>query len=117
MREQYMKCAETLLDFIRRSPSCFHAVDNLKTMFEAAGSVHLSETEEWKLEPGKRYYVTRNDSSVIAFAVPKNPEKIKGFHMIASHSDSPCFKVKESAESVAENRYVKLNTEGYGGMI
>ena len=73
----------------------------------------LSPEEE--REKGKKYYVTRNLSSVIAFKIPQND--FKSFHIVASHSDSPTFKIKENAEIEVNNKYVKLNTEKYGGMI
>lgn len=63
---------------------------------------------------GGKYYVTRNGSSIIAFCVP---EIINGFHIMASHSDSPTFKVKELPEIGVEKKYTKLNVEGYGGML
>ena len=36
---------------------------------------------------------------------------------MASHSDSPMFKIKENPEIEAEGHYVKLNVEKYGGML
>ena len=114
----FEKETEKLLHFIDESPTAFQAVKNLGDMAEKAGVAELKETEEWSLEPGKSYYVKRNDSSIAAFSIPdKEPEKIKGFHMVAAHSDSPSFKVKEKAEITAENLYVRLNVEKYGGMI
>ena len=104
-----------MLDFIEKSPTCFHAVVNIGAMLEEAGYVRLRENEEWKLVKGGKYYTERNDSSVIAFAVPT--ETVKGFHMAAAHSDSPCFKVKEKPELTVEDHYMRLNTEKYGGMI
>lgn len=126
--KEYQKCAKDMLDFIEKSPTCFHAVDNVMQELDAAGYTKLSETDSWKLLPGNGYYVVRNDSSVIAFRFPacaqKNSvsdivqhENIKGFHIVASHSDSPSFKVKEDPEITVEDKYVKLNTEKYGGMI
>ena len=56
------------LSFIEKTPSAFHAVDALCAMLKEAGFTALSETENWQLAPGGRYYVTRNRSSVIAFA-------------------------------------------------
>ena len=114
----FEKETEKLLHFIDESPTAFQAVKNLGDMAEKAGVADLKETAEWSLEPGKSYYVKRNDSSIAAFSIPdKEPEKIKGFHMVAAHSDSPSFKVKEKAEITAENLYVRLNVEKYGGMI
>ena len=111
----FQKTAKEMLDFIEKSPTCFHAVVNIGAMLEEAGYVRLRENEEWKLVKGGKYYTERNDSSVIAFAIPT--ETVKGFHMAAAHSDSPCFKVKEKPELTVEDHYMRLNTEKYGGMI
>lgn len=104
-----------LFDFIEKSPSCFHVIHNLKEKLDGEGFEELKEREDWELFAGGKYYVTRNDSSMIAFQVPAGV--VKGFHMVASHSDSPTFKVKEHPEKEVEKQYVLLNTEKYGGMI
>ena len=131
---EYRKSAEEMLGFVAESPSCFHAIANLKEMLTKAGYRELAESSGWQVVPGGKYYVIRNDSSVIAVNIPAaqiadgqadakqiGAERafpaVKGFHMIASHSDSPTFKVKESPEMLVEEKYVKLNTEKYGGMI
>ena len=112
--KEYIECAGEMLEFIDKSPTCFQAVKNVCDMLTAAGFAELGEADEWKLEKGKGYFVTRNESSVIAFRIP---EQLSGFHIAAAHSDSPSFKVKESPESTVEEHYVRLNTEKYGGMI
>lgn len=104
-----------MLAFIEQCPSCFHVIAHWKERLEEAGFCELPERAKWQVRAGGKYYVTRNDSSLIAFCVPAG--KVKGFHMIASHSDSPTFKVKESPEMAVEERYIRLNTEKYGGMI
>lgn len=104
-----------MLRFIKESPTCFQAVENAENRLKEAGYVALCEKEEWKIEQGGKYYVNRNGSSLIAFQLPANA--VRGFHMIASHSDSPCFKIKESPEIMVEDQYLKLNVEKYGGMI
>ena len=91
-RENYNETAKELLTFLQNSPSCFHAVKNVVDMLTAAGFTEVKEEESWKLEAGGRYFVTRNQSSVIAFKVPG--KDFKGFQIIASHSDSPTFKIK-----------------------
>ena len=111
----YRETAEELLAFIQKSPTCFHAVAAMKEILEAEGYGELREEDRWNLEKGGKYYVTRNDSALIAFAIPK--EEAKGYRIMASHSDSPTFKIKENPEMEAEGRYVKLNVERYGGMI
>ena len=114
-RENYNETAKELLAFLQNSPSCFHAVKNITDMLTAAGFTEVKEEECWELKAGGRYFVTRNQSSVIAFKVPG--KDFKGFQIMASHSDSPTFKIKENPEMEAENHYVKLNVEKYGGML
>ena len=104
-----------LLAFLDHSPSAFHATANMCEMLKEAGCTRLYEGEKWKLEAGRGYYVTRNDSALIAFFIPK--KDFTGFQIMASHSDSPVFKIKANAEIEVENQYVKLNVEKYGGMI
>lgn len=113
--EQAMADAVEMLHFIDQSPSCFHVVDNVKVRLTERGLTEIQEKDEWKLKPGKGYFVTRNDSSVIAFKIPK--KEIKGFHVVAAHSDSPTFKIKEHPELMSDKMHVRLNTEKYGGMI
>lgn len=113
--KEHVKCSKEMMEFIDKSPSCYHTVANVRSMLEEQGYRQLKETERWEMERGQGYYVTRNDSSVIAFFLPEN--EVNGFHIIASHSDSPSFKIKEQPEMAVENHYVKLNTEKYGGMI
>ena len=104
-----------LFKFIENSPSCFHAIKTITEELKNEGFVEIKEKDTWQIEKGKKYYVTRNLSSVIAFKIPQND--FKSFHIVASHSDSPTFKIKENAEIEVKNKYVKLNTEKYGGMI
>lgn len=106
---------QDLLDFLNNSPTCFHAVANMKAELEAAGFTRLYEGQIWNLEPGNDYYVTRNDSALIAFRIPK--KEFAGFQIMASHSDYPSLKVKANAEIEVDRKYVKLNVEKYGGMI
>ena len=107
--------ARELIEFIEKSPTSFHAAAVMGEMLEDAGFIRLEERDRWELERGGRYYTVRNGSALIAFTVPK--EELTGFRIIASHSDSPSFKIKENPEILADNQYVKLNTEGYGGML
>ena len=104
-----------LINFIEKSPTAFHAVASCAEMLDSQGYSRLFEGDEWNLEAGKGYYITRNQSSVIAFRVPK--EKPRNFMVAASHTDSPMFKVKSESLSSAFEKYAKLNVEPYGGTI
>ncbi len=115
--KEFQTVAQEMLDFVNASPTAFHAIENVKQMLLAQGFTALAETEDWTVEPGKGYFVTRNDSSLMAFRMPAKLEDTKGFHMVATHSDSPTFKVKEAPDMQAEKVYAKLNVEKYGGMI
>lgn len=87
----------------------------MKNILIDNGFEELDEKERWQIKAGGKYFVTRNDSAIIAFTIPEG--NFDGFRIVASHSDSPTFKIKENPEITVENKYVKLNTEGYGGMI
>ena len=103
-----------LIHFIAKSPSTFHAVRGIKAALLYAGFTEIREEDTWQIEKGGKYVVTRNGSALMAFTVPQ--EGAEAFHITASHCDSPTFKLKENPE-IADGPYVKLNVEGYGGMI
>lgn len=105
-----------LADFIKASPTPFHAVAEIARILEKNGFHKLSEGDVWNVERGKKYYVVRNNSSIIALKAGMDLEEY-GFNVTASHSDSPTFKIKENAEIEVKKKYTKLNTEGYGGML
>ena len=109
-----MDYIDEMMNFLRRSPTAYHAVANLRSMLEEGGFRPLNECATWQLAPGGSYYVTRNQSSIIAFRTPKDP--LDHFQAVASHSDSPCFKLKPCARREA-NGYALLNVEKYGGVI
>ena len=115
----YQDTAAQMLRFIEESPTSYQVIANLKQMLENEGYREWKEEEAWEIT-GEKFYVVRNDSSLIALQFPKAVSGMpgpKGFHVIASHSDSPSFKIKANPQISAEGGYVKLNTEKYGGMI
>ena len=109
------KTAKKLLKFIQKSPTAFQAVEEMKKHLEKEDYKELKEEEHWEIIPGGNYYVTRNNSALIAFSIPKKP--VWKFHIMASHSDSPALKIKENPEIEVEKAYIKLNVERYGGML
>ncbi|MBE6601236.1 MAG: M18 family aminopeptidase [Ruminococcaceae bacterium] len=105
---------EELLRFISESPTAFHTVESISRELEAHGFVELKESQKWTLEAGKNYYLTRNQSSILAFRVPT--DQPSGYMIAASHTDSPTFKLKQN-HLCPTGSYVKLATEVYGGTI
>ena len=93
----------SMLQYIQKSPDCFHAVENLRQRLMGEGYTQLT-AGEWSLTHGGKYFITKNGSSLLAFRVPS-----------ASHSDSPCFRLRDHAELAGE--FVRLSAERYGGMI
>ncbi len=112
-----VKLNKDLMDFIYQSPCSFNAACNISKMLLSNNFIKLNEDEDWNLEKGKKYFITKNNSSVAAFAIGKNNISENGFKIIGSHSDSPGFRVKENPEIIGPGGYLQLNTEVYGGPI
>ena len=112
----YKKISEELIDFIKNSPTAFHAIDNISKRLKENGYEELLEGRRWDIKAGGKYFVTRNNSSIIALNIGTKLDNYN-FNVAASHSDSPTFKIKENAEIEVRGKYTKLNTEGYGGML
>ena len=107
----------SLLKFLDRSTCNFLAVDTAAKMLTAAGFTQLNLSQKWTLEPGGKYFTTKNDSAIFAFTIGEKAIADSGIKIIAAHSDSPGFRIKPNAEMLSENGIVKLNTEVYGGPI
>uniref|UniRef100_A0A1D1XH39 Putative aspartyl aminopeptidase n=1 Tax=Anthurium amnicola TaxID=1678845 RepID=A0A1D1XH39_9ARAE len=106
--------ASELIDFLNASPTAFHAVDEAKKRLKRAGFEHLSEKDDWKLEAGKKYFFTRNHSTIVAFAIGKRYVAGNGFHIVGAHTDSPCLKLKPVSK-VSKGGYLEVGVQTYGG--
>ena len=104
-----------LLDFIQNHPSVYHVIEGQKQCLLEAGYEQLLESRNWTIRRGGKYFLIRNGSALIAFRVPE--EQFRGFMIMASHSDSPAFKIKENPEITVDGTYQKLNVELYGGAL
>lgn len=104
-----------LMDFLAMSPTPFHAVEQIIYKLECAGYQRLFEADSWQLETSQGYYVTRNDSSIIAFKLGEDPVA-NGINMVGAHTDSPCLKVKPQPD-ILFNGYYQLGVEVYGGAL
>ena len=103
---------QSLLEFIDRSPTPFHAVQEITSTLSNKDFIEIKETDAWRLKPNGRYFLTRNDSSLIAFVVGSKPE----FKIIGAHTDSPNLRLKPQAV-YAKNGYLQLGVEVYGGVL
>ena len=110
-----MSYVQGLMEFLKKSPACFQAVAELKKALDAGGFTELKEQEAWRPVSGGKYYVTRNGSSLIAFVLPA--EGCEAFRIVAAHTDSPTFRLKSHAELRLEDKYTRIDAEGYGGML
>lgn len=106
-----------LQTFLDASPTPFHAVEQMVERFLAAGFRPLQESDEWTLQPGGRYFLTRNGSSIVAWQMPLNAAlETSGLRMVGAHTDSPCLKVKPNPE-LHKLGYFQLGVEVYGGVL
>mgnify|MGYP000929259923 CR=1 FL=1 len=103
-----------LLRFIQEHPSVYHVIEGQRRILLEAGYEQLLESQHWTLREGGKYFLTRNHSALIAFQVPK--KRFRGFMLMASHSDSPAWKIKE-LDGGKDAVFARAETEGYGGMI
>lgn len=107
---------QQLLSFIQSSPTPFHATHSIATRLLLAGFIELDEAAAWDLKAGKRYFIKRNDSSIIAFVYGKKGLLDTGIRMLGAHTDSPCLKVKPQPE-LNRKGYLQLGVEVYGGAL
>ncbi|KAJ4292209.1 hypothetical protein N0V88_005840 [Collariella sp. IMI 366227] len=106
------------LDFVNASPTPYHAVASSAALLDAAGFTRIKERDNWAstVQPGGKYYLTRNSSSVVAFAVGAKWEPGNPIGMVGAHTDSPCLRVKPVSKRTT-NGYLQVGVETYGGGI
>lgn len=107
---------KAFLEFLAASPTPYHATHMLGQALHAKGFERLHEGDAWKLEPGKRYWITRNDSTLIAFVYGKTSLIDSGIRLFGAHTDSPCLKVKPQPD-LRRKGYWQLGVEVYGGAL
>ena len=107
---------QALLDFIDQSPSPWHAVSTVEVAIQASQFVCLDETAKWSLQAGGRYYVVRDDSSIVLFVLGSKAPAESGFKIVGAHTDSPGFRIRPNA-ATASDSLARLGVEIYGGPI
>ncbi|ALM53011.1 M18 family aminopeptidase [Halomonas huangheensis] len=105
---------DRLREFLHRSPTPWHATATMARRLEAAGYRCLDETDSWSLKPGDRFYVTRNDSAIIAVSLPASP--LTELRMVGAHTDSPCLRLKTNAAQTSAG-WLQLGVQVYGGAL
>lgn len=107
---------QQLLGFIDSAPSPFHAVSRMSAMLSEQGFQRLREADDWQLDQGGKYFVTRNDSALIAFVYGSDEPVSAGLKLLGAHTDSPCLRVKPNPE-LELSGYFSLGVEVYGGAL
>ena len=86
--------------------------ERISSITPSSGSIKFRQEI---ITPGGQYFVTRIGSALVTFRIPQGD--FTGFLFAATHSDAPTFRIKENAEMEGPDGYIRLNTEGYGGML
>jgi aspartyl aminopeptidase len=116
MSKVYLKAAEDFLSFVNASPTPFHAVQSAKLKLEKAGFTQIKERDPWSstLKPGGKYYLTRNGSTLVAFAIGEEWKAGGPIAMVGAHTDSPCLRIKPVSKRQSDG-FLQVGVETYGG--
>lgn len=112
------KSALDFLDFVNASPTPYHAVQSSISRLEKAGFTSIKERDNWSstLRPGGKYYMTRNASTIVAFAIGSKWKPGNPIAMVGAHTDSPCLRIKPVSKKTGVG-FMQVGVETYGGGI
>ena len=105
-----------LCSFLSAATTPFHAVAVMTQQLQAAGFARLTDDEPWDIMTGGRYYLTRNDSSIVAFIAGSERSPAQGLRIVGAHTDSPCLMVKPTPEVQSQGLF-QLGVQVYGGAL
>lgn len=105
-----------LLDYIRKATTPHQAVEAAAQYLKERNFEELQLGTVFSVKKGGRYFVNAYSTSLIAFTIGENATENQEFHVAAAHTDHPCLHIKPKAE-MAPGKYLKINTEVYGGPI
>jgi aspartyl aminopeptidase len=116
MKKNQNKANREIREFLDLSPTPFHATEQLSQILINQGYKKLREEDEWSLEKGCKYFVVRNQSSLIAFIMGRSDPLKYGLRIAGAHTDSPCLMIKPNPD-IIKNGYLQLGIEVYGGAL
>lgn len=101
-----------LFSFITKATCSFTGIKEIKNKLLEKNFCELKENETWNLDTNKKYFVIRNDASIVSFTIGNN----SSFNIICTHIDTPSFKIKPN-NVIYEKNYLKINVFPYGGLL
>ena len=102
-----------LINFITNATCSYTCIKEIKNKLDKNDFIKLNEEDHWNLK-GNKFYIIRNDASIIAIELPK--KKAEKFYITTSHSDTPSLSLKPNGANTKEN-YLRYNIMPYGGLL
>jgi aspartyl aminopeptidase len=106
--------ADGLIEYLRASPSPFHACQQAARLLTAAGFTAVTETRAFPAEPG-RYFLIRG-GSLVAWSTEHAAGPATPLRVVGAHTDSPNLRVKPRPD-LARAGWRQLGVEVYGGPL
>ncbi len=116
MKKEALVLADDLITFIDNSPTVFHSVTEIENRLVNGGFSPLNESDKWNIKNGGKYFVSRNNSSIVAFVLGRKKVWESGFRIVGAHTDSPSLKIKTNGASI-KGGILRVSVEPYGGGI
>ncbi|CAD6192986.1 unnamed protein product [Caenorhabditis auriculariae] len=113
---EVLKAAKEFVNYLNKAVTPFHAVQEVKDRLLQAGFQELPEAGKWEIVPQSKYFVTKNRSAILAFAVGGGYKSGDGFSVVVGHTDSPCLRVKPISKQKNE-KFLQVGVSTYGGGI